>query len=197
MTQNHEKQGHDQALLDLMRTHELSAADTYFKPNAKIWSNRKRICNATYIPKHKNRRLTKLDYLLVSQRWRCSVTASTTKCREAFHRFGTTSDHGLLISVEWAWRLRVSRSQPQYDFQLMTPAKWQEFDPCSLCLRHGVQKKSSRDDPSMYRVLGLLNHAYKILIVCLLNRIPRPTGSSPNGKQGSATSEGVVITSYY
>ena len=127
MTQNHEKQGHDQDLLDLMRMHELAAADTYFKPKTKLWSNRKRICNATYIPKHKERRPTKLDYFLVSQRWQGSVTASTTKWGAALHRFGTKFDHGLL-SIEWAWRLRVSKSQSRPDFELMTPAKWQEFD---------------------------------------------------------------------
>ena len=115
MTQKHEKHGHDQALLDFMRTHELSAADTYFKPKAKLWSGHKRVCNATYMPKHEERRPTKLDYFLVSQRWRSSVTASTTKWGAAFHRFGSKFDHSLL-SIEWEWRLRVSRSQPRPDY---------------------------------------------------------------------------------
>ena len=38
MTKQHEIQGHDKELLDLMRTYELFAVDTKFKPkaNAKI-----------------------------------------------------------------------------------------------------------------------------------------------------------------
>ena len=37
------------------------------------------------------------------------------------------------------------------------------------------KKKGSRDDPDKYRALGLLNHAYKILSVCLLNRMVSET----------------------
>ena len=127
MTQKHETKGHDQSLLDLMRKYELFAVDTKFKPKKKFWSNKQRLCNATYIPKHKGRRPTKLDYFLVSQRWQGSATASTTKWGAALHRFGSKFDHGLL-AIEWTWRLRVSRSQPRPDFELMTPEKWQEFD---------------------------------------------------------------------
>ena len=70
MTKQHEKKGHDKELLDLMRTYELFAVDTKFKPKARHWANtkKKRVCNATYLPKHKERRPTKLDYFLVSQR---------------------------------------------------------------------------------------------------------------------------------
>ena len=127
MTQKHETHGHDQDLLDIMRKYELFAVDTKFKPKKKLWSNRKRLCNATYIPKHKQRRPTKLDYFLVSQRWQGSVTSSTTKWGTALHRFGTKFDHSLL-SIEWEWRLRVSKGKPRPDFELMTPNKWQEFD---------------------------------------------------------------------
>ena len=37
------------------------------------------------------------------------------------------------------------------------------------------KKKGPRDDPSMYRALGLLNHSYKVLSVCLLNRMVAET----------------------
>ena len=37
------------------------------------------------------------------------------------------------------------------------------------------KKKGSSDDCSKYRALGLLNHAYKILAVCLLNRMVKET----------------------
>ena len=33
------------------------------------------------------------------------------------------------------------------------------------------KRKGSRDDCSKYRAIGLLNHSYKILSVCLLKRI--------------------------
>ena len=69
MTKRHEQQGHDQEVLDLMRTQDLFAVETRFKPKAKLWAGRKRQCNATYMPKHKERRPTKLDYFLVSNRW--------------------------------------------------------------------------------------------------------------------------------
>ena len=127
MTQKFENVGHDKALLDLMRSQELFAVDTKFKPRAKYWSNRKRLYNATYLPKHKEHRPTKLDYFLVSQRWQGSVISSTTKWGAAYHRFGTKFDHGLL-SIKWEWRLRVSKIKPKTDFQLMSPANWQEFD---------------------------------------------------------------------
>ena len=45
-----------------------------------------------------------------------------------------------------------------------------------LCIFVMVYKKKGfRDDPGMYRALGLLNHAYKILSVCLLNRMVAET----------------------
>ena len=99
MTQKHEDKGHDQELLDVMRTHELFAIDTYtkFKSQKKTWSKRKRLCNATYMPKHTERLPTKLDYFLVSQRWQGIVTSSTTKWGPSFHRYGSNFDHGLLI----------------------------------------------------------------------------------------------------
>lgn len=37
------------------------------------------------------------------------------------------------------------------------------------------KNKGSRDDPSMYRAIGLLNHSYKILSVCILNRLVAET----------------------
>ena len=129
MTKQHETKGHDQELLDLMRKYELFTIDTKFKPKSKLWPNqkRKRLCKATYMPKHKGRRPTKLDYFLVSQRWQGMATAAKTKWGAAHHRFGTKFDH-CLLSLEWAWRVRVSKRLPIPDFEQMTPAMWQEFD---------------------------------------------------------------------
>ena len=129
MTKKNETKGHDQELLDLMRKYELFAIDTKFKPKAKLWPNqtRKRLCNATYMPKHKGRRPTKLDYFLVSQRWKGMATAVKTKWGTSQHLFGTKFDH-CLLSLEWAWRVRVSKSSPKPDFERMTHEMWQEFD---------------------------------------------------------------------
>ena len=54
----------------------------------------------------------------------------------------------------------------------------QECVPKSLVLCVFImlyKKKGSRDDPSMYRALGLLNHAYKVLSVCILHRLVAET----------------------
>ena len=57
--------GHGEAMLELLRSYDLCAADTFFKPARKRWgeSKRKRACNATYLAKDENRRPRKLDYL--------------------------------------------------------------------------------------------------------------------------------------
>ena len=55
------------------------------------------------------------------------VTATKTKWSAAYHRFGSKFDHSL-ISIEWQWRLRTSKSKPKPCFEEMTPAKWIEFD---------------------------------------------------------------------
>ena len=118
MTKQHEKQGHDQELLDFMSTYELFVADTNFKPRARLWANSKRK-RTTYLPKHKERRPTKLNYFLTSKRWMGMVTSAKIKWGSSLHRFGTKFDHTLL-DLEWAWRVRVRKSPPKHDFQLMT-----------------------------------------------------------------------------
>ena len=46
----------------------------------------------------------------------------------------------------------------------------------ALCMFVMIYKrKGSSDDPAAYRAIGLLNHAYKILTLCLLNRIVKET----------------------
>lgn len=65
MTSKDEEKGHDKQVLDLMRQYNLFAVGTSFKPEKRIWSGKLRRFNATYLPKHEDRRPTKLDYFLV------------------------------------------------------------------------------------------------------------------------------------
>ena len=68
MTKKNEDKGHDQEVLCIMRNQDLFVVETRFASKAKRWSGKKRRCNATYMPKHIERRPTKLDYFLVSNR---------------------------------------------------------------------------------------------------------------------------------
>jgi len=79
------------------------------------------------MPKHVERRPTKLDYFLVKQRWQGCVTSSTTKWGTAYHRFGSKFDHGLL-QIRWKWKLRLPRQQPKPDYKAMTTRDWDTFD---------------------------------------------------------------------
>ena len=62
--------GHNEEILDLLRNHDLCAADTYFKPERKRWGKERklRVCNTTYLAKDEGRRPRKLDYIYVSNR---------------------------------------------------------------------------------------------------------------------------------
>ena len=61
--------GYGEEILTLMRSFDLFAVDTLFKPERKVWGQgeRKRYCNTTYIPKHADKRPRKLDYMCVEQ----------------------------------------------------------------------------------------------------------------------------------
>ena len=127
MTTRNEIRGHDQEVLDIMRQYDLFAAGTKFKPRKKIWSGKSRRCNATYLPKHADRRPTKLDYCLVSNRWMSSVQDCSVKWGASLHRFGKKFDHGLL-SMTWAWRIRTEKKAPPPDFDSMNAEMWRAFD---------------------------------------------------------------------
>ena len=102
MTTRDEDEGHDKQVLDLMRQYDLFAVGTKFKPKERLWSGKSRRCNATYLPKHIDRRPTKLDYCLVANRWKSSVQDCHVKWGASLHRFGKKFDHGLL-STAWSW----------------------------------------------------------------------------------------------
>ena len=64
MTQKDDN-GHGEQILDLMCVHDLFATDTMFKPVRKKWkwdnSERKRVCNSSYLDKDSKKRPRKLD----------------------------------------------------------------------------------------------------------------------------------------
>ena len=113
MTSKHEKNGHDQEVFDLMRQYDLFAVGTKFKPNERLWSGKLRRYNATYLPKHVDRRPTKLDYCLVANRWKSCVEDCRVKWGTSLHRFGKKFDHGLL-STTWTWRIRTVKTSPPW-----------------------------------------------------------------------------------
>lgn len=54
--------------------------------------------------------------------------------------------------------------------------------------------KGSRDNPNAYRALGLLNHAYKILSVCLLHRLVAETDWFLSDWQAGFAASVVAVT---
>ena len=120
MTTRSEKQGHDNLVLDLMRAYDLFAIDTLFRPKGKMWGNKRRVCNATYMPKDVDRRPTRLDYFLVSNRRKAMAVSSEVKWAPSLHRFGGPDkfDHGM-VKVRWRCRLRASRVTPRRDYESM------------------------------------------------------------------------------
>ena len=61
-------QGHSEEMMDLLRSYDLCAADTYFKSATWGASKKRRVCNVTYLVKEENRRSRKLDYICVSNK---------------------------------------------------------------------------------------------------------------------------------
>ena len=127
MTCKSEQKGHDHKILDLMTRFDLFSVGTKFRPRRKLWDGKLRRCNATYLPKHEGRRPTKLDYVLVSNRWKSMAINSCVQWGASIHRFGETFDHGLL-NVRWAWKLRAPKRTSRPDYQSMRQCDWAKFD---------------------------------------------------------------------
>ena len=81
MAKRPNENGHGDKVLGLMREFDLFAVciDTMFKPKRKLWNDRYKVCNATYLPKDSERRPTKLDYLCVSNRYKSMVITSEVR----------------------------------------------------------------------------------------------------------------------
>ena len=139
MTQKMQK-GHGQDILDLMREHNLFAVDTLFKPKRKKWDGRYRYCNATYLPKDRKKRPTKLDYICVTDRWKSMVIDAKVQWGPSIHRFGQPFDHGLL-SATWRWKTKKDEKPRRPDYSLMTGQAWPNFDRAlRIKLRQGSQQ---------------------------------------------------------
>ena len=110
MTKKANQNGHGDEILDLMRENDLFAVCTQFKPRRKKWDGKYRLCNATYMPKTRGKRPTKLDYICVSNRWKSMVTKTETRWGPSIHRFGQAFDHALL-SATWRWKTKKQRKK--------------------------------------------------------------------------------------
>ena len=121
--------GHSSEIISLMRSQDLFAVDSMFRPKRrKMFSQKKkRVCNATWLQKDCSLRPKKLDYFLVSNRWRSCVTSSKSCWAPSIHRFGRPFDHSLL-KIEWKWRLKVVKDAPAKDFKAMTEELWSELN---------------------------------------------------------------------
>ena len=117
--------GHSKDLVHLMQAHDLFAVDSLFRPkrSSMFCKQKKRVCNATYLQKDKSLRPKKLDYFLVSNRWKSSVSNSKTDWAPSLHRFGKAFDHSLL-RIDWRWRIRSEKRPPSKDFKAMNEEKW-------------------------------------------------------------------------
>ena len=117
--------GHSKDLVNLMQAHDLFAVDSLFRPKRTrmFCKQRKRVCNATYLQKDKSFRPKKLDYFLISNRWKSNVTNSRTDWAPSLHRFGKAFDHSLL-RIDWRWRIRCDKRPVSKDFRAMDESAW-------------------------------------------------------------------------
>ena len=126
----HPDNGHGSRILSLMRSHDLFATDSMFKPKRRYMfgkNKKKRICNATYLQKDMQLRPKKLDYFLVSNRWKSCIRNSTTTWTPSEHRFGKPFDHSLLQTT-WSWRITKEKMAIRRDFKAMTNEAWAMLD---------------------------------------------------------------------
>ena len=148
MTERPNKNGHGDEVLSSMHDHDLCAVDTLFKPPKKRWQGRHRRYNATYIPKGKQKRPTKLDYLCVSNRWKSMILDCKVRWGPAIHRFDQQFDHGFLIA-KWRWRTKRVKKKRRPDFAVMTDQSWPRFDEelrIKLQQRHEPRVRSAKHE---------------------------------------------------
>ena len=122
--------GHGSRVINFIRVHDLLAVDIMCRPTRRYMfgqDKRMRICNASYLQKDTDLRPKKLDYFLVSNRWRSCVINSKTNWAPAVHLFGKTFDHSL-IKITWKWRVKSEKTPLTKDFKGMQAEDWKKFN---------------------------------------------------------------------
>ena len=71
-----------------------------------------------------------IDYILVSNRWRSSITDCRPDWGPSVHRSitGKRSDHAL-ISCRWKWRMKLTKSEPTPDFSVLQGTETKNGQP--------------------------------------------------------------------
>ena len=95
-------------MTELMATHDLRAATTFFQP--RRWSRGSTVAggNSTYVVAKEHGSTVppaQIDYMLTSSRWLSSVVDCRVWWQPSHHRFGFQYDHAL-VSMRWRLRLR-------------------------------------------------------------------------------------------
>ena len=138
--------GHDQEVFTLMRHFDLFAVDTLFKPPTIQWYGKKRINNTTYVPLQQGQRPRKLNYFLVSNRWKSSVISSKVQWSASHFHFNSHFDHEL-VTITWKWKVYRPVSTVRLDQAAMSSVMWREFDEqSSKGLLNGISESAIQVD---------------------------------------------------
>jgi exonuclease III len=95
-------------LAEIMQTHNLFAASTYFCPQKSA-----PLGQATYITKSDKTVVSQIDYMLVSTRWLSSVRSCKVVWAQTVERHIRRFDHGMITAV---FHLRIAAQKPKKAF---------------------------------------------------------------------------------
>ena len=180
MTQRPNQNGHGDEVLELMRQNDLFAVCTLFKPKRKMWDGKKRRCNATYRPKEKGKRPTKLDYLCVSNRWKSMVLHTETRWGPSIHRFGQPFDHGFL-SATWRWRTKKKKKSRARDYAAMSQS-WPEFDTRLRLKLQQAEEPTRLEDNAQEQLASRYEHLTKSVRETIDELVPEKRWLKKNGR---------------
>ena len=123
--------------------------------------NKKWLCKCNVSPERCRTTPKKLDYFLVSNRWRSCVVNTKTDWEPSAHRFGKEFDH-ILLWITWSWRTRKEKMTVSKDFKAMTKKNWAELnDMIAVNLKKHDEKKPT----------GMRHAEVKVTINERLNRM--------------------------
>ena len=131
----------------------------------------------------KNASLEKqLDYILVSNRWKSSVSDVKVRWGPSIHRNGRKADHALVMS-RWKWKVRSPRQSARKDWSILSRA-----DQDSLRLHDSVLG-TVRGDLTPPTVLGLTGPTKPVMGGEELNGT-MPSAESLNSPKPTMTAKG-------